>query len=1153
MLIDEINGDNDSIDNLAQYLGYSVGHNPVNEKSDWRILLTDKLLDNSKGVIAAKPVSYINNESTTIEIRKLYKQVIQLREELSLGFEVQVVAFVGINRLIFFPFQNGNRDTRLDIVKETSDKALYIKNLNMLKNENIKIVEDEFGFGEYEIRVSNEVFKQTLSNHFLTVVAYYRKKLSELITSSNLKYQLYNLMDDKAKYYLKNRNLVALVEEKSYTAVLSNVVDTIILRQLMRRFLEGYYGSDAFNVGGIALGIGGGTMDEAINSVVSVEAAIHIGDEDEIKKLNRKKKEIHDYEQLDLFADNFFDEAEQKATSYVELKDESKERIKELTKIATQQFRTVYNGDLFAGSVGNVADEIEKQMAEEYPEFIAKLWMDTSAQEYSFRYEDMPPEAIEKQYENSMSQNVQIKIEAGDPVVYYGDNLQEQKKKGAYYTDERFVQYMVKQTVEVEFNNRYQAIKEVIFTGNDDAIREKINHLLDMKVADLTAGGGSFLRGTFLLLAGKQALLSTLELSDNLLNEFPFFSIGDEAIYLWEKYILENMIYGVDIDYKAIIISSLTLTLSSLEHRPKDIQLPSLIGRNLIHQNSLINSVPYYLREEIYSKYKGKIKKLRKYKIEDFPKFLELRNELQRELLIHVNSILQEETAFLHVEAIEINLPEVFFEEDGSLKKDSGFDVVIGNPPWEIWKPNSNEFYSQYDENYLSLEKKTDKKNRQKELEEQFPTIRAKWSEIEERYKKGSKYFRSDENFKYQSWIVENRKTSSDINLYKISLERFLQLLKDQQKLSIIIPDNLMTDLGSTGLRHLIFDKCKVEEFLSFENTKKIFKTVDSRYKFAVLSLTKGIKSTESFKVFFYKQMLDDLQNETLKLNYPLELVRAELEKYSLFEPRTEEEFQIYRKIKLKFPTLLETKLFKLGNDFHKTNDSALFRSLEKSEIPLYEGKLINQFTLTGEPTEGLETVGVKKKVGEDYKKFRIAIRTIARESDKRALIATLLPRNTVAANSLSIQKNVNDSMICDQLFYLGMLNSYVIDFVLRKLITTNVNQTYLKQLPVPRVSDFNNSAEIICIVKNLLSINGEMYDELSHSVSESKFDEMSVEQLIAELNARVCYEFGLSRSEIISMMKSFESANHRQFVQEESQRIIDVYDELIIKLGENG
>ena len=56
--------------------------------------------------------------------------------------------------------------------------------------------------------------------------------------------------------------------------------------------------------------------------------------------------------------------------------------------------------------------------------------------------------------------------------------------------------------------------------------------------------------------------------------------------------------------------------------------------------------------------------------------------------------------------------------------------------------------------------------------------------------------------------------------------------------------------------------------------------------------------------------------------------------------------------------------------------------------------------------------------------------------------------------------------------FTLGIINSYVLDFVLRKLITINVNQTYLKQLPIPRFEDTNYSKEIAQIVKYLLVKN---------------------------------------------------------------------------------
>ncbi|WP_243129867.1 Eco57I restriction-modification methylase domain-containing protein [Leuconostoc lactis] len=79
-------------------------------------------------------------------------------------------------------------------------------------------------------------------------------------------------------------------------------------------------------------------------------------------------------------------------------------------------------------------------------------------------------------------------------------------------------------------------------------------------------------------------------------------------------------------------------------------------------------------------------------------------------------STLNGKTEFLRVEALEINLPEVFFDENGCLLENGGFDVIIGNPPWEVWKPNSDEFFSSYDGEYLSLKEAKKKKKRREEL-----------------------------------------------------------------------------------------------------------------------------------------------------------------------------------------------------------------------------------------------------------------------------------------------------------------------------------------------------------------------------------------------------------------------------------------------------
>ena len=143
------------------------------------------------------------------------------------------------------------------------------------------------------------------------------------------------------------------------------------------------------------------------------------------------------------------------------------------------------------------------------------------------------------------------------------------------------------------------------------------------------------------------------------------------------------------------------------------------------------------------------------------------------------------------------------------------------------------------------------------------------------------------------------------------------------------------------------------------------------------------------------------------------------------------------------------------------------------------------------------------------------------------------------------MQRNITDENIDASIFTLGILNSYILDFVLRKLITINVNQTYLKQLPIPIIEDTPHSAEIIQIVKRLLMLNGDLYDELDILIYGSGFETLNYEQLVAELNGRVAIVFDLEREELINLLKTFESANHRISVQQEAQRIIEVYDRL--------
>lgn len=1143
-MIESLQGDPTSISILADFLGYRVGENPIDPDNDWKMYFTDKADSNDHAVMAVLPETDLDNETKTPQIRKLYQKVIELKDTFGASFAAEVAAFIGKNRVVFFPINNGNRDTRLDLNPETIKKDLYLRDLSYLKNDNIKVTTDEFGFGT-KIDVSQDkAFRQELTEQFLYVVEFYRKKLSELITGSKLKDQLLDLVSDKAKTYVKNNDLNNLVQTDSYLSVLSTVVDTIILRQLMRRFLEGYYGPNSFEVDGIALGVGSGTLDEAIKETVNV--AVNLGEEKDFKKMNRQENTI---QQLDLFSDAFSQD-ELDNTSQVEpITQNKKEQLEEITKKATKQFELAYDGDLFAGSVAQATNNVEKQLTKQFPEFMAKLWVDTASGNFSFRYQDMPPESLEKQYEDSMSKNVQIKIDSKTkkPVVFYGDDKSEQKSKGAYYTDQRFVDYMINKTVGVEFDHRYEAIQEAIEDKDTQKIKAALDHLLDLKIADFTCGGGSFLRGAFLKLADQYKMLQSLCIPDELKDDYPMITAEDNG-YLWEKYVLENMIYGVDIDYKAIMITSLTLTLSSLQHRPKDTKLPQLIGRTLIHQNALINAVPYYLRKEIFASYQKDIAKLRKLKKTDFAKFNKLRLELQNKVIPDSGDVAKD-ASFLHVESIELNLPEVYFNEDGSLKEHGGMDIVVGNPPWDIWKANSDDFFSEYDNDFRGLPNKRVKTERMKELFTNLSGLKDKWDAEQQRFKDGSKYFRSDNTYKYQRWTVNGRKTSSDLNLYKISVERFAQLASFSARFSILVPDNFATDNGPTGIRHLVLDNYHLEEFLSFENRKSIFPAIDNRYKFAVLTFNYGDAEIDSFKAFFYRHSLDDLSNEEVKLNYPVDFIKqTEPERYAFVEARTPELFDLFKKIRTRFPDLNHTRLLKFSRDFDANKESSkfIYKNDGESLISIYEGKTFNQFTIEPQKIKHYVTAEkMENKDNEDYKFPRLAFRGIASSTNKRSLIATLLPKNSSGTYSVWIQRNCEQTDIIHQLFYLSFYNSYTLDFVIRQLVTININLPFSMQLPVPKYEDIPDAQKLIQIVKALLKENKGYYTDLDKLIPGDEYADKTHDALIAELNARVMLDFDLTRDEVLTLMHTFESAKWKGFVEEETQRIVDVYDQL--------
>lgn len=353
---------------------------------------------------------------------------------------------------------------------------------------------------------------------------------------------------------------------------------------------------------------------------------------------------------------------------------------------------------------------------------------------------------------------------------------------------------------------------------------------------------------------------------------------------------------------------------------------------------------------------------------------------------------LLEEYRFFHW---ELEFPDVFASSG------SGFDVMAGNPPWEIQKPNSKEYFSNLDPLYRTYGKQ-DALARQKELFAAKSEDERGWLEYNAKFKalanfgkhaaspfgggsdggdafsfgKGSDglhgiweetrskrtgYSEPKHPYRYQG--------SADINTYKRFLELSLSLLRPGGCLGMLLPSGVYTDKGSTQLRSHLLDSCRWHWLFGVINWNRIFQSIYYRFKFCILIVEKG-GSTSVIRSAFSRYHIEEWENaENLAIPYSREqILRFSPRSKAILEIRSHRDLQI-------LDTIYANSLF-LGDDapnawgihyaaeFHMTNDSKYFPPVGEWEeqgyrsdsygrwigpdgdiaLPLYEGRMVGQF-----------------------------------------------------------------------------------------------------------------------------------------------------------------------------------------------------------------
>lgn len=818
-----------------------------------------------------------------------------------------------------------------------------------------------------------------------------------------------------------------------------------------------------------------------------------------------------------------------------------------------------------------------------------------------------------------------------DPEIlgYIFEKSINQKGLGAFYTPEEITKHICKNTIHPyivermnkEFGYEYGDIKDVIEECNRERLDRVFKIVNNIKILDPAVGSGHFLLDALSLL------------------EWLYRSLRDKGVielddYQIRDHIITENLYGVDILEGGVETCKLRmfLSLAELFRKREDIKpLPNIdfnirCGDSLIGYMEKLTFVPERKRKEVWitlthklltldnwledsneALFNKKIDLIKEYKHAHGDDAVQLRqriNDISDQFNSVLNGRLLEQMANIGIDASEISRmieerklkPFHWIIEFPEIVDAGGADIAMGNPPWEIWKPNSQEFFSRYDSQFRRLNKQQAKKRMEELCKDD--AIGEEWEEYQRKYELTSKYFRDFGRFNFQTGVVHSKKRGGDLNLYKLFLETFYQILKNDGYGGIVIPSGFYTDLGCKGLRELFFDQTAIRELYCFENRKGIFESIHRSFKFIILTFEKGVGS-DQFRTAF---MLQDVKKlETLHedaLNVSVDIIkRFSPSSYSVMEFKSQKDVEIAEKM-YQYPLLgewIEDRWnVKFTAEFHITNDSHLFNT-ERSGLPLYEGKMIwhydhryedPQYWVEEEPARkvllGKEVKRVEKslvdrflqdvkgnkreklreflraklgkeKIAEEdvklaYEEYRMCYRGIAASTNKRSLICAILPPKnfsegrsattniptyfdvaTLEENGFSIKKCYNQSITYEKLcFLVGIMNSFVLDYLLRMKITTNINMFYIYELPIPRFTDgdpyFN---EIVERCGKLICTTPE-FDDLMKvlGVSEGMTDSEERQRLQCQIDAYVARIYGIARDELKHILSTFPSVD---------------------------
>jgi hypothetical protein len=397
-----------------------------------------------------------------------------------------------------------------------------------------------------------------------------------------------------------------------------------------------------------------------------------------------------------------------------------------------------------------------------------------------------------------------------------------------------------------------------------------------------------------------------------------------------------------------------------------ELALPN-IAFNLRQGNSLIGFTGFpektgtgdstferYQEDSVRSRYEDIINEIHSYQnaitSEQAEKHRQTANELLEESRISLRDEIKDEFIAAGIDDITDRdikefSPFHWVLEFAEVYHSGGFDVIVGNPPWDLLTPNREEFFTRYDSQF-----RTRPNNEKAEIQEELledEEIAESWEQYQDAMQRRANYFNDSESYQLQTPKIAGKTVANNRNeLSSLFLERVYSIGSDDCYIAQVLPGTIFSGSNTKDVRLHLLDETEIESIIGFENNG-IFDGLHNQYKFGVTTF-KNSGTSESLRGTFQQKevsVLNNIQDHTIEI--PRRVLREYSPEARVFPFVTKkEEVDALNEI-LKHPSLGEVShdgwTIDPYSEIHRTKESEYFIE-SQGDYSIYEGKNIYQF-----------------------------------------------------------------------------------------------------------------------------------------------------------------------------------------------------------------